>query len=104
MRTMLGAIALTAGLGLAGISTAAAASVGSAVRVTDGYEGSVQNVHYGPGRYCERCAAPAFTRSSAAKSVKAIAGATAASAEGGVGRSPFGDSDLRTRPEPGAAR
>lgn len=54
MRTMLGAIALTAGLGLACISTAAAALIGSAVRGTSGYEGVVENVHYGRGRYCER--------------------------------------------------
>jgi hypothetical protein len=54
MRTMLSTIVLAAGLGLAGVSNAAAAPVGSGVRSTDVLESVAENVHYRRGRYCER--------------------------------------------------
>lgn len=53
MRTILSAIVLAAGLGLAGVSTAAAAPVDSGVRSVD-VESVVEKVHYRRGRYCER--------------------------------------------------
>ena len=53
MRTVLNAIVLAAGLGLAGVSNATAAPVDSGVRGADVLESIVEKVHY-RGRYCER--------------------------------------------------
>jgi hypothetical protein len=54
MRTILSAIVLVAGFGLAGVATATAAPVDSGARSGDVLESIVEKVHYRRGRYCER--------------------------------------------------